>query len=100
MVKDLEADKRGTAKFVQPRAEELRGGLMVTYSSSERAERQRQDLREQHGAVSGEGEGGIRKGSLPEAADMNQSPHGSRRGPQLICSRSIWTVLSDTGFEF
>jgi len=47
-------DISGAAKapwFAQPRAEELRGGLMAAAAPH----RERRGLREQHGAASGEG---------------------------------------------
>jgi len=82
----------------------LRGGLMVA-AAPHREQRgnaelcslwQWQDPRKWHGAVSGEGQLGLRyRYCTRRWLSMAQPP-----APSCPSSRSIWTTISDTGFVF
>ena len=60
---------------------------------------QRQGPREQHGAVSGEGQLGVRDRSCLLQA-WNSLPRALSTKLSCQCSRSVWTALSDIRFEF
>ena len=88
------------AGFVQPRAEELRGGLMAP-AAPHREWRGSAELcclwqQRQHGAVPGEGQAGARKRFFTREG-WNGLPKAV--GTIHWSSISVWTMLSNTGWS-
>jgi len=96
--------------FAQRRAEELRGGLMAAAALCERSRGaalssalcDQQGSRERHGAVSGEGQRGVRdRGCTRGQWAWNGLPRAVVTAPCAGVHRtSVWTMLSDIGFAF
>jgi len=95
--------------FVGPRTEELRGGLMAATaphrewrgSAELRSLWQWQGLGDRHGAVSGEGQVGVRE--MPYFRGqraLKRLPRAVDTALSCWSSGSIFTQLADTGFGF